>query len=437
MSAAQFDLGLRLAAHHARRLVPRTSTRRFDLRQDAMVIAVLASPGDHSGIWGLAWAPINGRPTVATAGDPRPWQAQVALWEKVGESWAGWLDSLVKDSRHAQFVVADPSAAERIVWSARKVASSEIVAPKARAAARAFIVAQHVSRTTGQQSIAAMSSLLREHYVSGHDPLDESHLGLWAGLPTLRPGWDDPQVALPPGADGTTTPLGKAWDKMTRHASRGGEREMTDLFGQNVATQVRKLVTVRWEALRAATKVYQAHPGSVLAATADQAVRDARTFTYHMVNERVPATKSPKARWITLADRELAAELWQEALWSTDALERTRGIASGDVLVGCAADGRVLTTQPVLRVRPGDDLTSDDGAKFTVRDLQSTPDGLVVVTSDPSLDGEVVAWPTASTMRQPIPEAIPWTHDATARNARMEAPAGDLLARVQELRVAV
>lgn len=434
MSAAQFDLGLRLAAHSTRQLTPRTSTTRFGLRSDAMLVAVLASPGDHSGVWGLAWSTLSGRPVVAAVADPRPWAAQVALWEQVGKAWSGWLSQCVAEERHAQFVVADPAAAERIVWSARKVASADTVDPAARAAARAFIIAQHHSRTTGQQSLASLTSLLREHYVSGADPLDESHLGLWAAWPVLRPGWDDPQTGLPPGADGSTAPLGKAWDKMTRHATRADDREMTVLFGQNVTTQVRKLLTIRWETLRAATKVYLAHPSKLIASAPEQAARDAKNFTYLMTAERLPATRSAKARWRTLADRELAADSWQTALWAGDALERARGAASGDVVIGTATDGRILTTQPVLRVRPGDTLTTAASDTVTVADLESVPDGLVVATRS-VLNGPVEAWPAAFAVRQPIPEVVPWTHEAEAQPSAMGVPPGDLLARVHALRV--
>lgn len=400
-----------------------------------MLVSVLASPGDHAGLWGIAWSGANGRPTSAVASDPRTWASQVALWEAVGASWAGWLKQCVADGKQAQFVVAETAAMERVVLSARKVASSDTVSPVARSAARAFIIAGHASKTTGQQSVAPLTSIMREHFVSGADPLDERHLGLWAAWPTLRPGWDAPHTGLPLGADSSTEPIGKAWDKMVRHKPNSASSDLSDLFEQNVATQVRKLVIARWEVLRSSVKVYMAHPGRVVSASSVQHARESRDFCYLMTNERLPATRSQRSRWTALADRELAASEWQTALWREDSLERARGAASGDVLVGTAQGGDILTTQAVLRVRPGDKLTTAAAETIVVRDLIAVPHGLVVETSS-NLSGPIEAWPAGSGIRPPVPEAVPWTHDPEARPVQMPAMSGDLLAAVEALKSA-
>ena len=430
MTAAQFDLGLRLAAYQRQTLVQRTSARRFDLQPDAMLVAVVASPGDHAGLWGVAWAPINGRPTVTSLGDPRAYAAQVELWSQIGKAWAGWLARHVADETSPQFVVADNSAADRIAWSARKIASNDNLPDHARAAARAFLIAVHASRATGQQSIAMLTEMMREHFVSGADPLDEGHLAHWTTWPNRKPGWDEPQVGLPPGADASDADLGRAWDKYVRYAARSRGDEMSQVFANNVAPHIHKLVRARWATLLAAVKVYQRHSGQPVAASAVRRTKDGRRWSRLMSEGRLPASRSVRARWVSLAERESSASSWKDALWLSDALERERGVAAGDILRGVAGEGRIVTRQSVLRIRPGDKLTTDGADVIVVRELDATPEGLVVVTDCPDLEGEVTAWPALQYVRSPIPKEVPWTHDSDAVPETFDLPGGDLMAQV-------
>ena len=436
MTAAQFDLGLRLAAYQRQGLVQRTSTRRFDLQPDAMLVGVVASPGDHAGLWGVAWSPVNGRPTVTSLGDPRAYAAQVELWSQIGKAWAGWLARHVGDQTSPQFVVADGSAADRIAWSARKVASNDNLPEHARAAARAFLIAMHASRSTGQQSIAMLTEMMREHFVSGADPLDEGHLAHWTSWPNRKPGWDEPQVGLPPGADAADADLGRAWDKYVRYAARSRGDEMNQVFANNVAPHIHKLVRARWATLLAAVKVYQRHTGQPVPASADRRTKEGRRWARLMSEGRLPASRSVRSRWVSLAERESSASSWQDALWLSDAIERERGVAAGDILRGVADGGRIVTRQPVLRIRPDDKLTTADEDPIVVRELDSTAEGLVVVTDRPDLFGEVTAWPASQFVRSPIPAQVPWTHDSDAVPARFDLPHGDLMAEVAAMEVA-
>lgn len=434
MSASLFDLGLRLAAHQQRRPVPRSAVRRFAAARDIHLLGVVAAPGDHGGLWGVSWAMPGGTPSPVAVSDPRTWASQARLWDELGRAWETWLTQCIEEERPAQFALADSGAVARVALSAARVASAEHATAHARMAARAFTIAFHQSRSAGQQSILPLVDALKEHYVTGADPVQEKHLGLWAQWPNLTRDWDQPQLALPEGMDGRREPLGRAWDRMEKHRDEQRGRDMESLHEGQLQAQIARVTKQRYTWLDKAYRLYATHPGPVMKATSIGLGRDGSTFHRLMLAERVPATRSLEAKWNTLHARERANERWQPELYAADDLERARGIASGDVLDGVAAQGRIRTRQDVLRVRPDDELTTGDGTTIRVIELLAEGDTLVVVTNHSHLSGPVTAWKKAGGGgRTPRPQ-IAWTHDRQVPTPQPSEPVtDDLLARVAAL----
>lgn len=434
MSASLFDLGLRLAALEGGRPVPRSAVRRFAAARDIHLLGVVAAPGDHGGLWGMSWAMPGGTPSPVAVSDPRAWASQARLWDELGKAWEAWLTQCVEEERSAQFALADSSAVARVAMSAARVASAEQATSHARMAARAFTIAFHQSRSAGQQSILPLVDTLKEHYVTGADPVHEKHLGLWAQWPNLTRDWDQPQLALPDGMDGRREPLGRAWDRMEKHRDEQRGRDMESLHEGQLQAQIARVTKQRFAWLDKAYRIYTTHPGPVMSATSIGLSRDGSAYHRLMSAERVPATRSLEAKWNILHTRERASERWQPELYAADDLERARGITSGDVLDGVASHGRIRTHQDVLRVRPDDVLTTVDGTIMKVVELLAEGDTLVVVTNQSHLSGPITAWKKSSGGGHTPRPQIAWTHDAQAGMPEPAEPVtDDLLARVAAL----
>lgn len=438
MTATHFDLGLRLKAHTLNSRVRRTSTARIAIDPNAMLIAIITAPGDHSGLWAVGTGTTRGKPSIASAADPRLWSSQSELWDKLGNTWAGWIADHTSNNTLPQFVVANTQAADRLYASALLIARSDKTSANAQRAARAFVIAHHNARAAGQQSLVKLTEVFTEHFITPFDPLDERHLGHWLGHPVRTGDWQQPDVALPDGADASTTPLGKAWDRMNRHANGLSRVDVSQIHGQAITLHTSKEITARFTRLREAVQLLSAHLPAPLPLCAVNAAQEAAEHTYYQTQERTPSDWSIRAQWRTLGHREKRASQWQEALYANDALERARGAASGDVLVASRLEGqgaRFVSSQQQVRVRPGDALRVDcDGliVDAKVESLFVHDDGRVGVQLD--LGGAastISAWPADQSIRTPTPAKLPWTHDREGVALSFPDVEGNLLATLK------
>lgn len=407
-----YDYGVRVAAAEAGTIMTRTGTRRIVLGPHIRVIGLITSPGDHAGLWGIAEA--EHRPNITAnilaTGDPATYAGQHDLWEAIGTKWCPWIDATLAEGELPQIAVANREAAQRLAWSARRVATHPDTTRPARRAAQFVLTATHGQKTPGQQTVLIATDALREHYITGADPLDETHLGHWLEYPDRSPDWDREETGLAEAFEAPETRFGKAVDRMN---ATGGH--MRTARAARIIPLLRPTLTARFDDIIAALDLLAAHPGPLMPVAKHRYKTDAGTVGRFWAKETTPGYRSIPARVRTLYERETLGEQWQKACWAFDPMERTRAELRGEVLTG-TADGACLEASGIVRTRPGDRFnTTDPGDEkntlFTVEDLAVTASGTTLVTFDDCLpSGEVALTPAVPSAR-PAPWITPtWVH---------------------------
>lgn len=421
-----FDYGIRLAAYDQTAIVARTGTRRILLGSHIRAVGIITSPGDHAGIWGIAEAEYRPNVTanILATGDPTTYDGQHDLWDALGRKWGTWITSTLGEGALPQVAVANREAANRLIWSAKRVVGHPKTTATARSAARFVLTIAHGMKAPGQQGIIVLSEALREHYVTGADPLDETHLGHWIEYPHRTRRWDREQTGLDEDFEAESTKFGRAVDRMN-----GSEGHMRAARAARVIPLLKPTLTTRFTDVISGLKLLEEHPGNVAPVAETRYTHDQRTVARFWENETVPGFRSLGAKVRTLHDRENATEQWRKALWEQDCMERARGILTGDVLTGTSTGGPELTVCGPVRARAGDQyrLTSESGDEktrtVTVRELSVTADGATVLGLEADLEPGACTLTPVVPARRPAPWVAPtWVHSDDAHGHYELAP---------------
>lgn len=407
--AVQYEHGMKSAAAAAGAVMARTGARHLHLGMTVRAVGLITAPGDHAGIWGLAEGDYRrpGRPNVIATGDPSTYDGQHDLWDALGRKWQTWIETSLAQEHLPQIAVADRTAADRLAWSARRVLGHPRTSDPAAAAARYVVTAHSRMKAPGQQVLVPVTDLLREHYVTGADPAEEIHLGLWLDWPNTPETWGREQTGIAEDFEAETARFGKAVDRM--HAADGPMRETR---AARIVPLLTPEVTRRHADVRAGLDLYRRHPGQTMPAATERYAADRRAMARFVDKATTPSTRSLGARVLTLQEREGHTEHWRAAVLAQDDLEAVRGSMTGDVLTG-AVSGAQIAVQGPVRARPGDQYAAADGT-VTVQDL-TTQDGAAVVTFDALLDEEA-----DTILARVVPRLRPgrwvtptWAHDTT------------------------
>lgn len=429
--AKLYDYGLKLAALDHGALIARTSTRHIHLGPHIRVVSLITSPGDHAGLWGVADREYtrSGKPNITATGDPGTYQGQHDLWDALGQKWGTWITATLANDQLPQLAVANRDAAARLAWSAKRIITHPSTTETAAAAARYIITAYSRMKAPGQQVFLPMTDALREHYASGADTADETHLGLWLDWPTLPENWDREQTALDENFEAEGTRFGKAVDRM--HAAQGNMRSTR---AARIVPLLTPVLTARHEDITRALGLLRRHPGPTMEAATQRYQDDARAMARYVGNATAPGYKSVPARVATLHEREGYTAYWRTSLWAQDHMEATRAAASGDVLMGEVDDGALVVAGPV-RARPGDTFTTA-GGPATVESL-ATSASTTTVTFDVLLtDEDTMLTPTIQKYRPPRWVKPGWVHgsEVPARGPGGTGGRGDLTAWAESLK---
>lgn len=417
--AAQYEYGMKAAAAAAQTVLARTAARHLHLGATVRAVGLITAPGDHAGIWGVAEGDYRrpGRPNVLATGDPSTYTGQHEIWDALGRKWQTWFSTALAQESLPQIAVADLTAAARLAWSARRVLGHPKTSEPAAAAARYVLTAYSRMKAPGQQTLIPVTSLLREHYVTGADPAQEIDLGLWLDWPHHPETWDREQTGIAEDFEAETTRFGKAVDRM--HSAEGSMRETR---AARIVPLLSPELTRRHQDVRAGLDLYRRHPGATMPAATDRYAADRRVMGRFVEKATMPSARSLSARVLTLQERESQTEHWKAALWAQDELDAVRATMTGDVLTGTVNGPQIVVTGPV-RARPGDAFTAADGT-VTVQALEVGDDGSTAVSFDALLDPEA-----DTTLTRKLPALRPgqwvtptWVHDTT-QPAPPRAPA--------------
>lgn len=420
-SPALVDYALKMRAYDTGGLVARTSTRRFQFRQTARLVSVITSPADQAGIWGIAHSRVGASsPTVAAVGDPGSYTAQLQLFDQLGQQWGMWIKTTLEAGGLPQLIYPSLAARDALTWAAQRIWAGTKTSPAARGAAALILNSSHLARTTGSMAAPTALELIREHYVSPLDTVQEVHLGTWLDYPKITATSDRSFTALDEQHTETATALGKAFDKMQT------------LEGERRASRAARLIpllephlTARHKDLAAALNLLEQHPGPVAPYLEEQAQADTQALTRAMAGPYAPNRANLPAAIATLSDREKALEKTTKTLWATDQLEQLRGIASGDVLTG-TPNGPTLTVTGPIRAREEDTYTTPTGTggTFVVTGLQATSAGTILAFNKTLPEGApLVLVPTIGATRT---RWVKETWVTTGTHQAEEPPAGKL-----------
>lgn len=390
-------------------LTPITTTTRRVLSPHARTVAIVTSPADHAGLWTIAHGTLGAPPAYATAADPHNSDDVLKQWDTLGRAWKIWADTALDDGHLPQIITANRTCTNRLSTAAERIATHPKASDYAKNAANLILSAHHHTFTPANQALLPVIDMLREHYTTGADTRIATHLGHWVEFPLHTDRHDRDQSGFDPDFEAETTTFGKAADKL--NAATGTRRKTASA---RIPSLLKPLVTSRYEDIQRAVQLYQNHPGTPLSYAQTAYENQVRAMArLHAKNTR-PSARNISARVATLGERENAGAMWQRTLWAEDAIERARGVISGDVLTGTAA-GVVLTTVTgrAVRARSGDEYRTPTGVKTTVVSLEATGDGATSIEfANPLGEGDVTLTPDVGYSPPPRWVSPNWAHGA-------------------------
>lgn len=437
MSRALVDLGLCLRAQRERRPVDASTRRLVDVRDDALLLSLVAMPGDMGSMWafgiGTLTKPVG---TVKATGDPRSFDVQRRMLGDLGVAlrrhWRTWA----KAGACPQVIVASRSALrliETVVF--RWANSSDLDDDQRKAVALLSFVAER-GEYAGSRAVVVCTSALADRWAVGVEPDDAdllvSHLD-WHGDdgPTLD-RYDEPDVGLSDEDESTiVTPLSTL---MSKGSASDSASVLTLGLSKPVTKVIDSIAKIRLERIAQAARLLREDPAPPLPGADDLWADDVAEWKWKVSGfdqgYRLGPSSSPKASAVTLARREEALDRWASLrLWGCE-IELRRATAEGRVLIGTIADSdlsgvTIETPERTLRIRPGTELAWRDDPRIALE-----VDALI----DRGADGTVVEARWTAGMRVGLPAVgtdvvfcdkpdqprsypidrvrdTPWTHD--------------------------
>lgn len=407
-----YELIARLEAQNAGRARVLVASRRVTVRPDALILCPVMLAGEPTTIHAVAVGQRTGPPQVLCIPDPRNRTEQYALFAALADILERYCADCAARATYPQVWVTASAVVTLLDTIADRIWAGSSVAPGAGASAAAaaavttnwarakqFAQMMHYlaerSARTGQLTLLAAAAVLGQHVVSGRDPAADAHL---AALLT----WVRPPASLTleaavaraerlPMADRTDPefderqlePLVTAYNRLPTGAT-GARAQAAAAIGRVLAP----VVITMYRRVQRALRVVERLPLPALPALTDLEALEEEAFRAFWARytsaggARWSMRRSPIHEARELQLREALAEYYSSALLRGDLGERAKQRATGMVvraaLRACVNGGsgggvapaatappplrvRFLTTQGLVRARPGDILAWLDG----------------------------------------------------------------------------
>lgn len=478
MGVEQFDFALHARALVEGRAVRAAQRARVDLREDAVFVAVLAMHGEPALLWGVGVGRMNdAKPRqVHVALDPRRFDEQLQVWAALGRGFRSTFgDPQTKpDSWFPQVCVATVAAWRHLHAGAERFYTVDD--HNARHAAETILWLAERYEHAGNQAIVVLAELLADHYATGQ-PDEEDRLDVWCkwlGVPDNRtydklddtapaslepsaarkvtadgvdevrthPQWDETPLFGPAKSYGYKRSEGKKSIHGVLLTARRTDEDKKPQAAQSITRWVTPKLSGAVEArfsrlVRLYARIRNDFP-DLLEGLAEFADEDARSWQRwrQSRDNGYYATRRDGVLVATLGlmSREQAADAWDRLLVAHDDIAFRRAVHDGRGIIGTVrsvADRRVqvVTSQPIVRARPGSELVmrGTDTPVMVVDDLwtegqdtvllldcltgdnQPTDGDDLVLVAAPFDWGRAVRSRTAAVRRLKEP---PWTHQA-------------------------
>lgn len=410
MSAALWEMRLRLEAAQAGRTIPRVSCAQVELSPRSLAVGVVGMPGAQAAVWGLAIGPLGtrtnpGTPTLISIPEPRDYQSMVDIFSqlyRVLKGWAWWVNEL----NPPQIIVADENAWKVLDTSAERLLRTTVDVGARRAAEILHWVAR-TAYVPGGQVLVPMVELLRRHLITPGDPIRESELDTWLGRQPVREQvWVTPDMEHKGEHGGPgLVDLSARYQLARREAHRAGTAEhpdaeqvaahqqAMDAEAAKIAAVIQDLAKQRYEAVAEAAWLWQSHQLPLLPGV--KLLQKEATQEFERWRERILKAEDNIFAFshyyhvieasADLIQRETAASEWEQSLVWHDEMVAKAAIAEGTAIWGRVHTnvGRQLvldSPQQVLRVRPGDRLRiRTDRTKVTAASISLVGTGHRIV----------------------------------------------------------
>ena len=398
-----------LRALQRRRAQPMATCLHVTVQPHALVVCPLALAGAHGSIHVVAYGPIGqAEPQVLVAPDPRHPADREALLSRFGADLATYMDHCRAGGDYPQLWVAGMPTARHLSLVAERLRVHDATTPPG-------ILARHLDHfaarfpVAGQQALHVASRVIADHWATAEPGGPGGHLGallLWFDAPVTvtRDG------ALVEGAlaEARNRPMGVRTDpvrdaalhravvaynqarRSTDHPSQGGRVEL-DAPARAVWDILAPAARHTYDRVQRAIALITGAGLAPLRGLDELDAAEADAFAYAMDALSAgrwsgrPSTRSMARSYLT---RQAAQENVDAALVLGDRVARARARLAGTVVAAHIVETRdgvlvVRTTQPILRVRGGDQMYWADDTRLHLRVEDIRPedaaDGLTTV----------------------------------------------------------
>lgn len=352
-----------LARVCGRSLTIRSTTRLARNHPNPIGLAPIRRAGDGR-LQAIAYGPIGEPPTLATL--PNPLDLSAPGLDQLGQV----LDTCLRDLGGCQVWIPDEPSFLALAIEGLRSRTNPHCSPLRRQLGVCLHALARIEPLAGQQVVVIATNVLATHLVTGQSPSEDAHLG-------ARLAWDDPmpglsaaQVAAQCLCHPGPSLLTVAEDERVETLRARLRRDGTTRDREEIRQILTRAVSDSWDLLVRAWTVFQALPFPALPGleqleTDSQKelnwlLRGTPVFTQHL--GRACAEFSKREFWLArLEDLEARGD------------PIVREVLRREGRVIAAAMGRrqdrwllLVTTQSVLRLRPGTRLTTEDSRMCAV-----------------------------------------------------------------------
>jgi hypothetical protein len=445
MSLNLFDYGTRLRAKQQKQALRVAVGKRFVLRNDALIIGLIAMSGEHAGTWAVAVGEYSAKkPQIFRCGDPSYYPLQVDMWEHLERSITSHVEKSVEKGLPPQIIVANRKCWDVIAETADRVSEAHQNF-NAKRLARFLMYANHRFFLDGDPSVITISELLSVTYVCGHESKFDGNLqSVMAWINGTVPEDEDlitsdDECFLPREIEDGKLADKFAKMKIVQQKVGQAPSSYTDINNSaSYTTDLIPFVKERWLRIKKAVDLYRSTPlvdipesetfqdiaakewlrfvdNNELVEHAEKEAAQKNleddepqrmnfnSFLFSAGEDNVGRYIKGQSRYDTvkdathkLAERNDYADQWMRTLVWRDTYERSRQFANGQIITGeiIKKDGtstHVLVNHDMLRIRTGDEFTSfiNPKTKVSVVSLRKTNKNLTVVVIAGEHDAEV------------------------------------------------